>query len=292
MNFLHDLELMMNIKELISIAKTLNRIHNPYLIDYRAWEMLYRVLGADYRFLINRYKDKASPFSVINDIILKYSPGERIVKYNFIKKYINKQDEVMLFEMNIDNSRADICSINRKSIAYEIKTEFDSTVRLEKQINDYLKTFEYVYVITHKVHVEKIKTLIPEECGIQVYNLLDGEGKFKTIRKAQKNIHIDFNAQIRNLTSEDLRIILREIGVKNIPSTRLGREEIIYKRCNERKINKMFKFAIKRRYNKQWEFICNNFNKIFPIDIQSFFHSPVDPELLYSESIYLKNLEL
>jgi hypothetical protein len=261
-------------------------------MDFQIWELLSSLLGDEYKFFLNSYKNQISAHKVINDIIMEYCPGERIVKYNLVKKYLNKRDEITLFEMNINNSRIDLGRVNGHSIAYEIKTEFDSTARLEKQVNDYTKAFEKIYIVTHPIHFDKIDKIVPEYCGIIVYKLNNGNCTFSTKRKAQNNVNIDPLVQIKNLTSEDIRIILKYLKVKNIPNNREDRVGIMLEKCNERKINTMFKYAIKQRYNRQWNFLRSNFNDILPIDIQSFFHSLISPSMLYAKTTYIEKLEL
>lgn len=283
MNITQILNQYMTNEELSNLAKYLNKVHDPYLMDFELWKLLSSLLGEKYNNLLNEFKGITSAHNVINDIVMQYCPGERIIKYNIIKRYLNRKNEITLFEMNVENSRVDLGRVNGHSTSYEIKTEFDSIVRLEKQVSDYSKVFEKVYIVTHPNHFEKIIKVAPEYCGIIVYKLNKGNCTFSTKRKALVNNNLDHLVQIKNLTSEEIRKILRYLKVNDIPKNRQERVNILLKKCNERKINSMFKHAIKERYSKQWEFICQNFNDILPIDIQSFFHSPIDPKLLYLE---------
>lgn len=274
------------------IARNLSKSYNCSLMDFQIWELLLSAFGQEYKFLFNQCKKDISVHKLLNDIIMRYSPGERIIKYYVIKDHINKKNEVTLFEMNVDNSRTDICCVNGKSSVYEIKTEYDSTIRLKKQIMDYSKVFEYIYIITHVNHLQKVLDIVPEYCGIRTYELEKGRCRFITKRRSSKNFNIDSKAQIRNLTSDELKIALRNMKISNIPNSRELREKKILEVSNERKINDIFKSAIKNRYFNQWYFLRNNFDDILPIDVQSFFHSPIEPELIYSKSDYIDSFEL
>src|SRR5690554_3876543 len=73
---------------------------------------------------------------VYNNNIFKGFLNETVIKNSFIKKHcINMEDTVTIFELNSGNSRADICMINGKSYVFEIKTEYDTTARLDKQLS-------------------------------------------------------------------------------------------------------------------------------------------------------------
>lgn len=270
-----------NPSDLISLGREVNASYNPFLPDSDIWEMLENTLP-DYVFKnISNLKNYTLGHKVVNDIIMNYYHNERVIKYYLVKKFITKIKEITFFEMNIDSSRIDMCTINGKSTAYEIKTEFDSTLRLEKQIEDYSKVFEYIYIITHKKHLDKILNLVPDFCGVQVYTIKYDKCTFKTIKKASKSTNIDCVSQIRNLSSEDLRYILGKLGYKNIPNIRELRETLIYKLSDSQKINSYFKLAVKNKFKKKWNYLQSNFVNIMPIDMQTFFHSNCNPQWIY-----------
>ena len=79
-----------------------------------------------------------NPRKFINELLVHNYPNEIVIKSSFIKRYISdiKKKQVVFFEMPVNNSRVDLCRVNGKSIAYEIKTDFDSLTRIEKQISD------------------------------------------------------------------------------------------------------------------------------------------------------------
>lgn len=73
--------------------------------------------------------------------------------------------------MSIGDSRIDICRINGKLCAYEIKTEYDNYDRLETQMKDYFSAFERVYIIVPIQNAETVQSYIPSQCGIITYRL-------------------------------------------------------------------------------------------------------------------------
>lgn len=107
-----------------------------------------------------------------------------------------------LTEIWVGKSKADFILINGKAIVFEIKTALDSFDRLDMQIRDYYKAFEYVYVLTDegsKKYIEKrfegtpvgIKlmtknnTLSPLKSAEKCIDYLDSEEIFKVLNKSE-----------------------------------------------------------------------------------------------------------
>ena len=89
----------------------------------------------------------------------------------------------LLFSSN--KRRADLVCISKKILtAFEIKSNSDNTSKLDKQIEDYIKTFDKVFIITTKKHLNQILLKINKtNVGIILYDT-----NFKIIKKATKNI--------------------------------------------------------------------------------------------------------
>lgn len=102
-------------------------------------------------------------------------------------------NHIVAFEMNIGDSRIDICRINGSSYAYEIKTEYDTFDRLGSQMQDYLRTFQKVYVIVPIGRVNDVKNLIPESCGIISYRITKTEKWSSLIKNVRKRIVVILN---------------------------------------------------------------------------------------------------
>lgn len=107
----------------------------------------------------------------------------------FIKKSFKNKELLNLpstFEFPILNSRADIVSVKTSLTCYEIKTEYDTLSRLQKQIDDYSALFEYIYVICPADRASSVKKVIPQHCGLITYSSRRNSG-FKTIIRASKS---------------------------------------------------------------------------------------------------------
>ncbi|MDH4424674.1 hypothetical protein QEZ44_25730 [Bacillus cereus] len=88
-------------------------------------------------------------------------------------------------------------------------------------------------------------------------------------------------AQLSTLTNKELDWIIKASKIDNIVSNKKVKEEIIVEKVNYKKINTLYKKVLKKRYNKNWGYLCNHFEKIMPVDIQSFFSTQADPYWVY-----------
>ncbi|AIW21121.1 sce7726 family protein [Vibrio coralliilyticus] len=92
-------------------------------------------------------------------------------------------------EFRVGNSLADVVVANGTTTVYEIKTEFDSFERLEGQICDYSKAFEYIHVVIPEKKLSDWELKIPKNVGITV---LSNEYTLRERRPAASNIeHFD-----------------------------------------------------------------------------------------------------
>lgn len=278
---LEELEKLLPTDVLVKYSKQIYKEYNIFFSDNQLWNKVVNIFGAEFSELFRLYQDKVLANSFINSIVFKYYPNEIYVKYNLIKEWISKENETVLFEFASGSSRVDICRINGKSYAFEIKTEFDDFDRLDKQLTDYAKLFEYIYVVTPRNRFDIVKDKIPPFCGVILYNIRQpGEFKRWTKKKAQKSPYLSSLDQIKAMTSEDIKFILKERDY-DVPISRKKREALLLNNFSNEQINKLFKEALKKKYKLRSEFIRENFDYILPIDIQTFFHNQIDPKLAY-----------
>jgi len=268
-------------EELSTLARNLYSAYQPFHIDIQVWETIQRVFPKEIYAAIEPFKKVVVGHNIVNDLVLKHFPGECTIKYHFIKNYLNRSDEVSTFEMNVGSSRLDIGRINGKSHAYEIKTELDSLDKLDKQLQDYSKVFDFIHVVAHVKHLNKVIEQVPEQCGIISFRNDKGKWKFYTRRKATQNTAIDPAVQLQCLTSKELDQLIRHSGYKESPVGRSNKEDFILHKLDAEKINHLFKNLIKKRFQKRWDHIGKHFDKINPIDLQIFFRTEADPYWVY-----------
>lgn len=266
--------------EIIQICKYLNRDYNIYDPNELGWKKVKYAFDKTPESIWSQLQKQVSFNEFVNYIIMNYYVCERVVKYYFIEYLKNALHDIVAFEMSVGDSRIDICRINGKLCAYEIKTEYDNYDRLSSQMADYIKAFEKVYVVVPIQKVNNIKTHIPQECGIIAYRIDKHEKMiFSYHKKARENV-CDINFCINSLSSSDLIKLIKILGFKPA-STKEANIRLICGIIKEKNIVHTYKRFLKSKYCEQWDYLKNNFESILPIDCQCFFSSKMSPAVLY-----------
>ncbi|MDV3753720.1 hypothetical protein CMU20_01660 [Elizabethkingia anophelis] len=170
-----------------------------------------------------------------------------------LKKYVSDSDSLVLDEFNISLGivRADIAILNGVLHGIEIKSEKDTLKRLDTQLTEYKKFFEYITVVTCEKFQNKIENSIPERCGILVAKSENDKIVFKTVRKAKKNYDIDKICLAKSLWKEEIIDALKEInykkGLKSKSKPLLY--EILCDNFSKQELLKIVKEKIKTRIN-------------------------------------------
>ncbi|WP_455819601.1 sce7726 family protein [Clostridium butyricum] len=204
------------------------------------------------------------------------------MKSNFINNVLLKSNNhVTIFELNLSSSRVDLCKINGKSVAFEIKTDLDNFLRLKKQLNDYSKIFEEVYVICSKANLKNIFNLIPIHCGVYSYYInSDGIYTFKKEKKALYSKALNNAYQLNLFSKKDL---IKNFKKCNNNSTKPLIIDEILLNYSYKYINSIFKKLLKSKYKAKWNFLKENHDKIYEIDYQWFFKNNINPNIVYQQ---------
>lgn len=280
-HYLHSLIKEYSDDEILHICKLLNKSYNIYDPDDVRWSQIGYVLNKTSSKDIIELRHNCLSNKIVNDLIFNFYYCERVIKYHFINYLRRSTNHIVAFEMTIRDSRIDICRINGCSYAYEIKTEYDSFDRLQSQMQDYIKTFEKVYVIVPFSRVNDIRLLIPKTCGIISYRISDHTVFFSYIRKAYKN-HCNIYSCIDSLSSHDLSFMLKQLGETDY-KTKQEKKEHLEQIANNKSLWRSYRQLLKYKYEHRWKFLTEHFDEILPIDIQCFFSSNIEPDLLYKK---------
>ncbi len=152
---------------------------------------------------------------------------EYIYKNNLFIEIFKKEKlatTLMLNELKIGASKADLVLLNGSIRIYEIKTELDGLGKLSKQLNDYQKFADKVYVVTDEKFAEKIKVeYVDTNIGIIV---LDTKNKLQTIKEAEKDSSLfDFDTIFKILRKQEyLDLVKDNFGfIPDVPNTKIFR---------------------------------------------------------------------
>lgn len=140
-----------------------------------------------------------------------------------IKKHSLKTT-LILNEFKIGASKADLVLLNGSIRIYEIKTELDGLGKLSKQLNDYQKFADKVYVVTDEKYAEKIKIEYANtNIGIIVFNT---KNKLETIKEANGDSSLfEFDTIFKILRKQEyLNLVFNNYGfIPDVPNTKIFR---------------------------------------------------------------------
>ncbi len=147
----------------------------------------------------------------------KHYRCEYVFKNEIIKHLIRdfkKRDKSVVFnEFRVSDSIADLAIFNGESKAFEIKTEFDSSRRLEKQMSAYRRIFDKSYIVVPENKLSDYLSAIDDTIGIILLTYHKGRVNLFKYREAEQNREIDTNTLIRCLrTSEYEKIVSSYYG--------------------------------------------------------------------------------
>lgn len=97
-------------------------------------------------------------------------------------------------EIGYGDTRIDLAVINGSLHGYEIKSNHDTLIRLEKQITEYSKVFDFLTFAIGDKHINAASKLIPSWCGlIKVSDCKESPDglHFETIHQSDRNSSVD-----------------------------------------------------------------------------------------------------
>ncbi len=170
-------------------------------------------------------------FDQIFKVLFKYHRNEYIYKNAIANKILlgrhSLNSSFMMTEFRVLNCKADCVVLNGTSNVYEIKSDFDSMVRLRRQIDAYQKVVDRVHVITSVDQLESVMMQVDESVGVMVLN---NRNSISTVREGRSlKAHTLPSAIFDSLRqSEYLKIVREYFGFQpSGPNTR------IYNVCKE-----------------------------------------------------------
>lgn len=180
-----------------------------------------------YATAIKRYiKDSEgkSNHQLISEIYMELNNNYRN-EYFYKNTLLNKlllgvhspKTTVALTEVSVSKSKADFILINGKAVVYEIKTELDNFERLETQINDYYKAFNYVSVVTSESNYRTIEKKIAG-APVGIYLLTNKNSLSEKKKPLEENSYLDLSVIFK---------ILRKAEYENILLTHYGQLPIV-----------------------------------------------------------------
>lgn len=143
-------------------------------------------------------------------ILEEHYQNEYVLKNSFLNSLLITEladsDSKVFSEYRVGQAVADLALFNGHSTAYEIKTELDSDSRLSRQLLNYRKAFNQIYLIIPESKLSRYKKY-DAKIGLITF---DGTGSrgFTIRRDASDMIEIDAETIMQSLHSEEYKAIV------------------------------------------------------------------------------------
>lgn len=233
--------------------QTLAKIFNSNTLSAIANEDLSYVFRiVDQFFDGNDNQTLANIFEESFKILSKYYSNEYVYK-NFIvnKKLLGKHSlntATMLSEFRVGRNKADSIILNGKSTCYEIKTDYDSLIRLDDQLSSYSQLFDEVNVICSHKHVDSVLTQASKNIGVI---LLSDKNTFRTVRHpVNRREKLNKSLLIKSLRQDEYITLVESLyGITvKAPNTQIFDicNEKIQQFDDEKKLNHFFIEILKK----------------------------------------------
>lgn len=153
-------------------------------------------------------------FTYLYSILKKQYRCEYFFKNEIITQYIIKnfgtEKSILFNEFRVGESIVDLAMMNGESKAFEIKTDFDSPKRLLKQLEDYHRIFNKVYLAVSCEKVVEYLNIIPDYVGVLTLGINRNKVFVKTVRDAVTSIDIDCDTLMQCLRMSEYKNIIFE----------------------------------------------------------------------------------
>lgn len=148
-------------------------------------------------------------------VISKHYRCEYVYKNELIKLLLKKygtRNSVYFSEFRVGNSIADMVMFNGESKAFEIKTEYDTPRRLDKQMDDYKRFFDKCYIIIPEEKADEYCNIVESATGVITMSRKNGRIILKEIRHAEQNERFESEALMSCLRTEEYKNIVLSLG--------------------------------------------------------------------------------
>ncbi|MBO8460394.1 MAG: sce7726 family protein [Bacteroidetes bacterium] len=154
---------------------------------------------------------KKSYSLISKDYRCEYVYKNELIKL-LLKKY-GTRNSVFYSEFKVGNSIADMVMFNGESKAFEIKTEYDTPRRLDKQMENYKCFFDKCYIVVPENRLEEYCNIIDSTIGIIAMSWNNGHIVLKDVRSAHHNERFDPRALMSCLRTDEYKNIVLSLGI-------------------------------------------------------------------------------
>lgn len=166
----------------------------------------------------------------------------------------------LLEEQAMGQSRADIVMVAPGALyGVEIKSDADTYARLERQIQDYDRYYDYNLVVVGTTHAAHIEEHVPDWWGIITVEQEEGKVDFYFLRQPKLNPKMEWGCKIEILWRPELAHIqeLNRMYAYKQKSKRFVADKIVETVEKDLLAEQVSEELFERDYTKIWETIQN-----------------------------------
>lgn len=226
------------------------------------------------------YKNNADIIKKIYAHLSDDYPCEYIYKNTLFLDIIEKydlEDTVVLNEFRVGASKADLTMLNGEIKIYEVKTALDDLSKLSKQLRDYQKIADKVYIVTSPKFLDKLSSQY-KDSNIGICVLQNKEGLEEKKAARSNSPYFDFDTIFKTLRKPEYLSLVQDFfgEIPNVPNTKIFRacydllsqitieefQKKVLKKLKEREISQRT-LLISKKVPQELRYICNSldFNK-------------------------------
>ena len=200
------------LEEFVDVAKPIKQKYysKKSLIMYLSQSLSKREIN----YIFRGYKEDFDPTALACQFLLKFGTNGKLISNllsdkirngAILKDYLGKEFSIKN-EFWFSNSRADLAVFDGTSLGIEIKSERDNFKRLMKQLNDYHRFFEYVFVVIAEESREQLLEFLDtyeSMPGILTYSKIENDLTFH-IAHRPKMSKVDHKLRSEALTKVEI----------------------------------------------------------------------------------------
>ena len=190
----------------------------------------------------------------VYQILEKNYQNEYVFKNSFLNDWliseIGHNNTKVFNEFRVGNAVADLVMFNGRSKVFEIKTEFDSTKRLNLQIENYSKAFNQIFLIVPESKLS-VYSKFDKSIGLISFNNLEKAKRFTLQRDAITNDEVDSETIMKVLHTNEYKSIVKSFYGELPIMTSFNQYNIcndLIKKIPNDVLNKKFIEKMKSRY--------------------------------------------
>jgi len=137
-----------------------------------------------------------------------------VLMYELGQRFSDPSHDLILQEFGCNTARIDVAVVNGSLHGFEIKSDSDSLARLDGQIEQYGRVFDFVTLICGRKLFSAARELVPKWWGLRMARVENGKVVLSEIRRPKQNKSQDKAALARMLWKDEALRCLRKNGCK------------------------------------------------------------------------------